>query len=88
MLILFQHKSKDAFHQNPIPNALVKKFMNIESERGTRALPKYLTSWGITLGLLSAYAMPAMANHLNIANVKPNCNSYSISVSASALNLN
>ena len=46
---------------------------------------KLLALFGLA-GLLALSATPAFANHIDTATVKPSCNGYSISLSASALN--
>jgi hypothetical protein len=61
--------------------------MNIQSERGTRVLLKLLASWGIPLGLLTIFAVPGMANHIDTAQVTQlTCTSFTIQLSASELN--
>jgi hypothetical protein len=83
--MLLRPRRTDAFPRKPSPNASAKRLMNIQSDRGTRVLLKHLAAWGITLGMLTIVAMPAMANHIDTANVSLACDSYQICVSASEL---
>jgi hypothetical protein len=83
--MFFQHQRTDALHQNLSPNALAKRLMNTQSDRGPRVLLKRLAPWAIPLGMLTIFAMPAMANHIDTANVFVTCDNYTICVSASDL---
>jgi hypothetical protein len=51
-----------------------------------KATKNTLAVFGLALGLLAMSGIPAVANHIDTANVTPACNSYTISVSASDLN--
>ena len=59
--------------------------MNIQSDRGTRVLLKHLATWGIPLGMLTTFTMPAVANHIDTATASVTCNNYTICLEASAL---
>ena len=63
----------------------IKRLMNIQFGRGTRVLLKHLAAWGIPLGMLTIFAMPAVANHIDTANVSVACDSYTICVAAENL---
>jgi hypothetical protein len=59
--------------------------MNIQSARWTHVLLKHLAAWGIPLGMLTMFAMPAVANHLDTATASVTCNNYTLCLEASAL---
>jgi hypothetical protein len=60
--------------------------LNIQYAGGARVLLKQLAVLGLSFGLLTIFAMPAAANHVDSANDALTCSSSKLTVSASDLN--